>query len=108
MAQDMIDGAELVVEDGETTLVIYAKAIKKWGITGHAETLNYFDGDIKYAANIVEKEDGNPTAFSFKLPSKGLTSNKFKVTMTTDVNVLGVSMGKELSADMQIDFSKIK
>lgn len=104
MANDsLIKTAKMKITNGVGKIYIQTKPLVMGTITASLQTLQYenLDGTYSYAEITSKSEDGNPTGFSFILPS-------FDEILSIKVNPMVDMMGNmDIAARLKVDYSTL-
>ena len=102
MANDALEEiAKIVIKNGVAKIYISTKPITMGTITASLQTLEYenLDGTYSYADITSRSSDGNPTGFTFTLPS-------YEETLNIKVNPMVTFMGNQpIAARLNVDYS---
>ena len=105
MANDALEEiAKIVIKNGVAKIYISTKPITMGTITASLQTLEYenLDGTYSYADITSRSSDGNPTGFTFTLPS-------YEETLNIKVNPMVTFMGNQpIAARLNVDYSTIE
>lgn len=105
MAASSIDEkAQIVAKDGVYTMRIFTKEMTMGTIVANLQELKVYYNNTDYVEGVVEKEDeeGNPTEFSFVMPS---TAEFLKVAVNPHVAIMG---NADIDARLKIDYATLK
>lgn len=102
-AQALLEDARIVVKDGVYTMYIYTQPMSIGAITASLQELQVAQADGSYLDGTVESrdEDGNPTSFSFVMPS---TEEYIQVKVNPMVAIMG---NQALDARIKVDYSTL-
>ena len=99
MAAGALTGkAKISVKDDVATMYLYTQELSVYGVTAYMQGIKVQNADGTYTEGklVSQDADGNPTCYSFTLPS----TDEF-------LNVLVSEMGRDMDARLKVDYTTL-